>query len=59
MKRLLIVSVWCILAVSLAVAQNTGAIQGVVSDNSGAVIPGAELTLANINTGVDRDHDRE
>ncbi|MEZ5352530.1 MAG: carboxypeptidase-like regulatory domain-containing protein [Bryobacteraceae bacterium] len=35
-----------------ALAQSSGTIQGVVSDNSGAVIPGASVVVTNVDTGV-------
>jgi hypothetical protein len=34
-------------------AQTGGTIQGVVADNSGAVIPGATVTVRNVDTGVE------
>ncbi len=39
---------------SLAWAQATGAISGIVSDNSGAVLPGATVTVVNTATGQTR-----
>lgn len=41
------------LAPCLVWAQGTGAIQGVVTDSSGAVIPGAEIRVRNLDTGVE------
>ncbi len=42
-------------AVSTAGAQTTGAtLQGLVSDEQGAVIPGATVTITNVETGVAR-----
>jgi hypothetical protein len=32
----------------------TGGIQGVVTDNSGAVVPGATITIENVDTGIGR-----
>ena len=38
----------------VAVAQSTGTILGVVQDSTGAVIPGANLTARNVETGLTR-----
>ncbi len=35
-------------------AQTTGAVSGTVSDQSGGVLPGVEITLRNVNTGQQR-----
>src|SRR5262245_31474486 len=43
----------CLLA-RPASAQNTGIIEGAVADESGAVLPGATVTLRNTETGVER-----
>lgn len=43
-----------ILAVPLARAQSTGAVQGAVTDQSGAVVPGATITVRNTATGETR-----
>ncbi len=42
------------IAAVAAYGQAQGTIQGVVSDNSGAVIPGASVTVVNLDTGVER-----
>jgi hypothetical protein len=43
-----------ILGASHAVAQSTARIEGLVTDNSGAVIPGATITATNIGTNAAR-----
>ena len=35
---------------------NSGDIRGTVTDSSGAVIPGATVTVLNTNTGVSKDY---
>ena len=40
------------LLASLTFAQTSGTIQGTVTDDTGAVIPGAEVVVANIETGA-------
>src|SRR6267154_3414966 len=41
----------------LILAQFNSAIQGVITDNSGAVVPGANVTVTNTGTGVARTVD--
>lgn len=41
--------------ISLAQSTNSGDIRGVVTDTSGAPIPGAAVTILNIATGVSKD----
>jgi hypothetical protein len=53
-ERLLIGFVMCVLACGAAWAQGTGQINGVVKDQSGAVLPGAEVTATQTETGVAR-----
>ncbi|MBI1356178.1 MAG: hypothetical protein GC160_17695 [Acidobacteria bacterium] len=43
-----------LVAAIAAFGQSQGTIQGVVTDDSAAVIPGAEVTLTNLDTGVAR-----
>lgn len=48
--------VWLLLAVGPALAQSTGsAIQGTVTDEQGAVMPGASVVVGNVQTGWTRD----
>jgi len=53
-ERLLIAFIVCALACSAAWAQGTGQINGLVKDQSGAVLPGAEVTATQTETGVAR-----
>jgi hypothetical protein len=54
-KILFLVAAWLLLAPRFAPAQvTTGAIAGTVRDGSGAVVPGATLRAANIETGLAR-----
>src|SRR3970040_1516794 len=51
MRTVLRSALWAVLVAVCAVAQNSS-FQGVVTDNSGAVIPDAQLQVTNLNTGV-------
>src|SRR5437868_10847553 len=44
----------CTLGLQLAIAQNTGTISGSIHDSTGAVVPGASVTLKNVETGISR-----
>jgi hypothetical protein len=45
--------VFCVLVVGCVFAQNNaGTIQGTVTDSSGAVVPGAKITVKNMDTGA-------
>ena len=54
MKQKWIVVFWCACALSFAQTGPTGALSGVVTDPSGKVVPGAEITIASGQTGVAR-----
>jgi hypothetical protein len=41
---------------SFAQSTNSGDIRGVVTDSSGALIPGAKVTVLNVETGVSKDY---
>src|SRR4051812_13847858 len=49
----LLITLACLSAIP-AHAQNTGIIEGAIADESGAVLPGATVTLRNADTGVER-----
>ena len=53
LRKLLLSALLC--AVPALFAQTQGTFQGVVSDNTGAVIPGATITVLNLATGVQND----
>src|SRR5216684_6628152 len=54
MKRLIGLSIVlvCVVASSSAFAQVNAVLSGTVSDASGALIPGVEVTAKNVNTGI-------
>jgi carboxypeptidase family protein len=53
-ERLLTALMVCAFACTVAWAQGTGQINGVVKDQSGAVLPGAEVTATQTETAVAR-----
>jgi hypothetical protein len=50
--RFLWIAVLAALYIQPASAQFSSAIEGIVTDNTSAVVPGAKVTLTNVNTGV-------
>ena len=44
------------LPAALAQAVNAGDIRGVVTDSTGASVPGATVTVLNVDTGVTKDY---
>ena len=55
LKRIQLTAVLCCLSLSSAMAQFTSAIQGVVTDASGAAVPEAVVYVTNVATGVARE----
>src|ERR1700719_4697617 len=53
-KSIKIMALLLMLGVIPASAQSSGTILGVVKDTSGAVVPEATVTIANIETGLSR-----
>jgi carboxypeptidase family protein len=51
-SRSLMIMGLALLVSSALLAQGTGSISGVVQDESGAVIPGAGVTVVNVDTGI-------
>lgn len=49
---LVLVAVWSLISIAASAQNLTGTINGVVEDPSGAVIPGAAVTVSNAGTGV-------
>jgi outer membrane receptor protein involved in Fe transport len=52
MMRFLWIAVLAALSVQTATAQFSSAIEGTVTDNTSAVVPGAKVVVTNVNTGV-------
>jgi hypothetical protein len=52
MTRIATLACLSLLFVGSALAQSSGTIQGVVTDNSGGVIPGAAVVVTNADTGI-------
>src|SRR5580692_11450256 len=51
-SQILIVVLLAITAANAAAQYDTGAVLGTVMDSSGAVVPGAKLSLKSVSTGV-------
>jgi hypothetical protein len=52
----LIVAILCMAGVGFAQGTNSGDIRGTVTDPSGAVVPGAKVTILNADTGVTKGY---
>ncbi|MDP2997165.1 MAG: TonB-dependent receptor [Bryobacterales bacterium] len=46
----------CLASLAFAQSTNSGAIRGTVTDPSGAIIPGAKVTVLNLDTGVSNEY---
>ena len=53
--RLLVLMLIAVLLAPLAKAQYNSGIRGIVSDKTGAVIPGAKVSMVNASTGVSHE----
>ena len=56
-RRLLLLPLFLVLISTSAFAQQNSEISGTVTDNNGAVVPNAHLTLTSISTGVELNTD--
>ena len=52
MFRFVLGSAFAVLALAVMGLAQTGSIQGTVSDKSGAIIPGADVNIVNLDTGI-------
>ena len=53
-SSLIVLAVWISLAASASAQTVTGTLQGTVTDSNGALVPGAEVILHNVETGQER-----
>jgi hypothetical protein len=52
MRAVLCTALVAVVAVAAGAQTVTGSIRGLITDPSGAVVPGSEITATNVNTGV-------
>src|SRR3984957_12893713 len=52
LARMLMLPLACLLSLPAMAQASRGQVRGLVTDQSGSVLPGAKVTLLNINTGV-------
>src|SRR6202789_2070963 len=56
LKMLAVFVVLLLVSVSACLAQSTATLSGVVTDPTGAVVPGAQVTVHSLATGLYRQH---
>ena len=52
-RCLLLVTLWALVGIAPALAQYNAGFEGVVSDSTGAVVPGVKVVARNVATGID------
>src|SRR5436189_297624 len=52
--RLLVMMLTVLLGTAFGQSTNSGDIRGVVTDSTGAAVPGVNVTVENVNTGVSK-----
>ncbi|MGC1294157.1 MAG: carboxypeptidase-like regulatory domain-containing protein, partial [Alloacidobacterium sp.] len=55
-RWVLLCALVCVSGPSLAQSTNSGDIRGLVTDTTGALIPGTKVTVLNVDTGVSKDY---